>query len=56
VLALERVIALDQAEELLTRSVEVVDFRLKNRPTLQLRSGAMKEFREIKLMQLGQIK
>lgn len=56
VLALERVIAMDQAEDLLTRSVKAVDFRLQNRPTLQLRGGAMEAFREIKLMQLGQIK
>jgi cell division protein FtsQ len=52
--ALERIIAMDQAEDLLSRSVEVVDFRLKNRPTLQLTGSAMEEFREIKSMQLGQ--
>ncbi|MAT87553.1 MAG: cell division protein FtsQ [Aestuariivita sp.] len=55
-LALERIIAMDQAEDLLKRSVKAVDLRLINRPTLQLRKGAMGDFREIKLMQLEQIK
>lgn len=53
--ALERIIAMDQAEDLLSRSVQVVDFRLKNRPTLQLVDSAMEEFGEIKSTQLGQI-
>lgn len=34
--ALERIIALDQAQELLSRDVAAVDFRLSNRPTLRL--------------------
>ena len=49
---LERIIAMDDAEELLARNVKVVDFRIKNRPTLHLREGAMEELKEIKLMQL----
>ena len=55
VLALERLIAINQAEDLLERSVKVVDFRLQHRPTLQLRRRAMHEFKQTKLMQLGQI-
>ena len=54
VLALEKVIAMDQAEDLLTRSIRAVDLRLMNRPTLQLNKNAIEDFREIKLMQMGQ--
>ena len=49
---LERIIAMDDAEELLARNVKAVDFRIKNRPTLHLREGAMEDLKEIKLMQL----
>ena len=51
-ITLERIIALDDAEELLARNIETVDFRIMNRPTLHLRKGAMEELKEIKLMRL----
>jgi len=50
--ALERIIVMDDAEELLARNIRAVDFRIKNRPTLHLKEGAMEELKEIKLMQL----
>ena len=50
--ALERIIVIDDAEELLARNIRAVDFRIKNRPTLRLKEGAMEELKEIKLMQL----
>jgi len=50
--ALERIIVMDDAEELLARNIRVVDFRIRNRPTLHLKEGAMEELKEIKLMQL----
>ena len=51
-ITLERIIALDDADELLARNIETVDFRIMNRPTLHLRKGAMEELKEIKLMRL----
>ena len=42
---------MDDAEELLARNIRAVDFRIKNRPTLHLKEGAMEELKEIKLMQ-----
>ena len=51
-ITLERIIALDDAEELLARNIETVDFRIMNRPTLHLRKGAMEELKDIKLMRL----
>ena len=41
VAALERVIALDQAEDLLDRDVTVVDMRIGRRPTLRLSEEAI---------------
>ena len=49
---LERIIAMDDAEELLARNIKAVDFRIKTRPTLHLRESAMEDLKEIKLMQL----
>lgn len=49
VAALERIIFMDKANELLSRDVIAVDFRLKNRPTLHLSEGAMGELKTIKL-------
>ncbi|WP_343082224.1 cell division protein FtsQ/DivIB [Ostreiculturibacter nitratireducens] len=40
--ALERVIALDQAEEMLARDITVVDMRNEHRPTIRLAEGALK--------------
>lgn len=49
VAALERIIVMDKADELLSRDVSAVDFRIKNRPTLHLSEGAMEELKIIKL-------
>ena len=50
---LERIIALDQAENLLSRDLTVVDFRLVDRPTLRLVDRAMTDFRNITFLKLG---
>ena len=50
---LERIIALDQAEDLLSRDITVVDFRLVDRPTLRLVDRAMEDFRNITFLKLG---
>ncbi|QUS36831.1 cell division protein FtsQ/DivIB [Falsirhodobacter algicola] len=41
--ALERILALDKADDLLARDVTVIDFRLKNRPVLRLAPNAVAE-------------
>lgn len=43
--ALERILALDQAQDLLARDVVVIDFRLKERPVLRLSPNAAAELR-----------
>ncbi len=43
--AMERVIALDQAEDLLARDVLVVDMRSEDRPTVRLAQAAADELR-----------
>lgn len=43
--ALERILALDQAQDLLARDVTVIDFRLKERPVLRLAPNAAAELR-----------
>ena len=43
--ALGRLIALDQAEDLLARDVKTVDLRLKTRPTLRLAPQALAQMR-----------
>lgn len=53
--ALERVIALAQAEDLLGRDVAVVDMRNVARPTLQLSNNAIGELRRIRKIEAGVI-
>ncbi|MFD1914310.1 cell division protein FtsQ/DivIB [Halodurantibacterium flavum] len=48
VAALERVIVLDQARDLLSRDVAVVDLRSAQRPTLRLGGDAMMEYRRVR--------
>ena len=43
--ALERLLALDKAEDLLARDIRAVDLRLKNRPVLRLAPEALAELR-----------
>lgn len=52
VAALERVIALDQAQDLLARDVLVADLRIPARPVLQINAGAMDTLREIRSQSL----
>jgi len=48
--ALERVIVLDQVQDMLARDLAVVDMRLSDRPTIRMTEAAMKEWwRVIKL-------
>lgn len=51
--ALERVIAMDSAMDLLERDLAIVDLRLAERPTLRLRDNAVKELRRIRAIELG---
>ncbi|MEM9349238.1 MAG: cell division protein FtsQ/DivIB [Pseudomonadota bacterium] len=51
--ALERVILLDSAQELLGRNVTVVDLRNPRRPTLRVAQGSLEELRKIKGIELG---
>ncbi len=46
--ALERVIALSEAQDMLARDVAVVDMRLGNRPTLRMTSDAVQEWWRIR--------
>ncbi|PJE28474.1 cell division protein FtsQ [Pseudooceanicola marinus] len=48
--ALERVLALDEAQELLARDLVAVDMRLASRPTLRMSEGAVTEWRRIQDM------
>lgn len=48
VTALEHVLALDEARDLLERDVVVIDMRLPRRPTLRLADGAMSELRRVR--------
>ena len=52
--AIERAIMLDESQELLARSVKVVDLRLKDRPTLQVSEDAFQKLKNNKNMQLRQ--
>jgi cell division protein FtsQ len=45
VAALERVIALQQAQDMLDRDIAVVDMRLGDRPTLRLNRAALAQLR-----------
>lgn len=51
--ALERVLALQDARELLDRDVQVVDMRLPTRPTLRLGPEGLGDFRRIRAFEQG---
>ncbi|MGB8622418.1 MAG: cell division protein FtsQ/DivIB, partial [Paracoccaceae bacterium] len=51
--ALERVIALNQAEDMLERDLLVVDMRNAERPTLRMTPGAVEDMRRIKTLEAG---
>jgi cell division protein FtsQ len=51
--ALEQVLALNEARELLERNVTVVDMRLPHRPTLRLSNHAVEELRRIRSTSSG---
>ncbi|MGR3571897.1 cell division protein FtsQ/DivIB [Brevirhabdus sp.] len=53
VVALERVIALDQVRDMLSRDLVLVDMRKPGRPTLRLTENAVKELREMKTIEAG---
>ncbi|RMD90554.1 MAG: FtsQ-type POTRA domain-containing protein [Alphaproteobacteria bacterium] len=53
--ALERVIAVDEASELLARDVVAVDMRNPSRPTLRLSPGAMDELRRLRAIDLRMV-
>jgi len=46
--ALERVIALDQAQDLLNRDISVVDMRQRNRPTVRMSTNALEQLRQVR--------
>ncbi|MCP3972707.1 MAG: cell division protein FtsQ [Rhodobacteraceae bacterium] len=54
VAALEQVIALDQAQDLLARDIAVVDMRNGRRPTLRMGAVAVTELHKIKAIELGE--
>lgn len=47
VAALDRILALNTAEDLLARDFTVIDFRNKDRPTIRLSQDALAEFRRV---------
>ncbi len=51
VAALERVIALDQAEDLLARDLTVIDMRNASRPTIRLAQGAVAELKKTRSLE-----
>ena len=51
--ALERVMALNQAQDLLERDLRAVDMRLAHRPTLRLAEAATEELRRIRRIERG---
>lgn len=53
VAALERVIFLNEAQDMLARDLVAVDMRNKNRPTIRLSGAAVDEVRKIKATELG---
>lgn len=53
VAALEQVLALHQAQDLLERDIAVIDMRLPRRPTLRLADNARDELRRIRLIETG---
>lgn len=52
--ALERVIALDAAQDILARDIARVDMRLLARPTIQMNKGATDEWWRIRALSTGQ--
>jgi cell division protein FtsQ len=52
--ALERVIAMDQAVDMLERDLLAVDLRLPSRPTLRMADGAMQELLRIRAIESGE--
>jgi len=52
--ALEQVLALDEAQDLLARDVVVVDMRNPRRPTVRLGEIAAETLREIRVLELGE--
>jgi cell division protein FtsQ len=52
--ALERVIAMDQAVDMLERDLVAVDLRLPNRPTLRMTDGAVQELHRIRAIEAGE--
>lgn len=55
VTALERVVALQQAQDLLERDLAAIDMRNPARPTLRMRPPAVEELHRIKGIELGDI-
>jgi cell division protein FtsQ len=51
--ALERVIAMDQAVDMLARDLVAVDLRLPGRPTVRVTDHAVQEFWRIKAIEAG---
>ncbi|GAA6182223.1 cell division protein FtsQ/DivIB [Shimia sp. NS0008-38b] len=51
--ALDRVVALGNAEELLERDIQIVDMRLARRPTIQLTENAVEDWWRTSKMNLG---
>ena len=53
VTALERVVILDRAQDILNRDVMAVDMRLSYRPTVRLGEAAREDIREINEIEFG---
>ena len=51
--AMERVIAMDKAEEMLARDLVTVDLRQSDRPTLRMSDGAFEQYKQIKIIEAG---
>jgi cell division protein FtsQ len=52
VLALERAIALHEAQDVLNRDIAALDLRLAARPTIRMNTGALERWRQIKDMRV----
>jgi cell division protein FtsQ len=52
VLALERAIALHEAQDILNRDIAALDLRLAARPTIRMNAGALERWRQIKDMRV----
>lgn len=52
VLALERAIALHEAQDVLNRDIAALDLRLASRPTIRMNEGALERWRQIKDMRV----